>query len=313
MLPFKLIYHDGYDLSLGGHVFKSEKYKLIHDRLLLENFATREDFLWPSAAEDADLMLVHDRRWVTRLKHGTLDYYELMQLEIPYSQKMVDAFWLAAGGTLLTAREALKAGFAFNVGGGFHHAFAAHGEGFCAIHDVAVAIRKLQADGAIRTAMVVDVDVHHGNGTAGIFANDPTVYTLSIHQLHNYPIEKPPSTVDIHLENGVQDEEYLTKLEIAVRCGLDNFKPDLMMYVGGADPYKEDQLGGLDLTMEGLRMRDEMVFRRAKERGVPVAATLAGGYARLVQDTVTIHCNTAKAMADVCKDSDQTKADEPRA
>jgi acetoin utilization deacetylase AcuC-like enzyme len=147
--------------------------------------------------------------------------------------------------------------------------------------------------------MVVDVDVHHGNGTAGIFAADPTVYTLSIHQLHNYPVEKPPSTVDIHLENGVEDEEYLAKLEAAVRCGLDNAKPDLMMYVGGADPYKEDQLGGLRLTMEGLRRRDEMVFRLAKERGVPVASTLAGGYARHVQDTVTIHCNTAKAMAKV--------------
>jgi len=302
MLPFKLIYHDGYDLSLGGHVFPSEKYKLIHDRLLAEGFAVRDDFLWPSAAEDEDLMLVHDRRWVTRLKHGTLDYYELMQLEIPYSQKMVDGFWLAAGGTILAAQQALRDGFAFNVGGGFHHAFAAHGEGFCAIHDVAVAIRKMQAEGAIQKAMVVDVDVHHGNGTAGIFADDPTVYTLSIHQLHNYPAVKPPSTVDIHLENGVGDEEYLAKLEPAVRCGLDNAKPGLLMYVGGADPYREDQLGGLTLTMEGLRRRDEMVFRLAKERGVPVAATLAGGYAVRVQDTVAIHCNTAKAMAAVCQD-----------
>ncbi len=302
MLPFKLIYHDDYDLSLGSHVFPSEKYRLIRDRLLSEGFATPDDFLLPGPAADEDLLLVHDRRWVTRLRQGTLDYYELLRLEIPYSQKMVDAFWLAAGGTILTAREALRTGFACNIGGGFHHAYPAHGEGFCAIHDVAVAIRKLQAEGAIHKAMVVDVDVHHGNGTAAIFAPDPSVYTLSLHQLHNYPVEKPPSTVDIHLQDGVEDAEYLEKLEGAVRCGLDNAKPDLLLYVAGADPYKEDQLGGLNLTIDGLRRRDEIVFRLAKDRGVPVASTLAGGYARKVEDTVTIHCNTAKAMAAVCKD-----------
>ncbi|MEO8024824.1 MAG: histone deacetylase [Bryobacteraceae bacterium] len=302
MLPFKLIYHEGYDLCLGAHVFPSEKYRLIRERLLEDGFATEEDFLTPEPASDEDLLLVHDRAWVIKLRDGTLGYHELMKLEIPYSQRMVDAFWLAAGGTTLAAREALRSGFAFNIGGGFHHAFPGHGEGFCAIHDVGAAIRKLQQEGAIRKAMVVDVDVHHGNGTAGIFASDPSVYTLSIHQLNNYPYEKPPSTVDIHLADGVGDEEYLEKLEIGVRCGLENFRPDLMMYVGGTDPYREDQLGGLNLTIAGLRQRDETVFRLAKARGVPVASTLAGGYAVNVDDTVTIHANTAKAMAEVCKD-----------
>src|SRR5882724_7381304 len=164
MLPYKLIYHDDYDLSLGAHVFPSEKFKLIHDRLLSDGFAAAEDFLLPFPAEDEDLLLVHDRGWVTRLKLGTLDYDELLRLEIPYSQRMVDAFWLAAGGTILAAREAMRSGFAYNIGGGFHHAYPGHGEGFCAIHDVAVAIRKLQSEGAIQKAIVVDVDVHHGNG-----------------------------------------------------------------------------------------------------------------------------------------------------
>ncbi len=299
MLPFKLIYHDGYDLSLGSHVFPSEKYRLIRDRLLADKFAEPEDFLQPEPAADEDLMLVHQRGWVQRLKNGTLDYLELIKLEIPYSQKMVDGFWLAAGGTILAARCALRDGIGFNVGGGFHHAFSGHGEGFCAINDIAVAIRKMQQERLIERAMVVDADVHDGNGTAGIFAGDPTVFTLSIHQFHNYPAVKPPSNIDIDLEDGVGDDEYVEKLSAGVRKGMSEFRPQLVIYVAGADPYREDQLGGLSLTLEGLKRRDRSVFQLAREFGAPVAVTLAGGYAVNVEDTVTIHSNTAKAAAEV--------------
>jgi acetoin utilization deacetylase AcuC-like enzyme len=289
----KLIYHDGYDLNLGAHVFPSQKYKLIHDRLAAEGF----EFLKPEPASDEDLLLVHGRGWVTRLKQGTLHEGELTRLEIPWSQKMADAFSLAAGGTTLAARCALTEGAAFNAGGGFHHAFPNHGEGFCAIHDVAVAIRKLQLEKAVERVLVVDVDVHQGNGTAAIFANDDTVFTLSIHQYNNYPYFKPPSNIDVHLEDGVGDEEYLHQLDQAVEKALSRFDPQLLMYVAGADPYKEDQLGGLALSIDGLLERDKLVFGIAKHRKLPVCVSLAGGYARRVEDTVTIQSNTAKCLA----------------
>jgi acetoin utilization deacetylase AcuC-like enzyme len=253
VLPFKLVYHDGYDLNLGAHVFPSKKYRLIRDRLVSDGFAGPEDFVVPEPATDEDLLRVHQRGWITRLKNGTLDYLELMKLEIPYSREMVEAFWLAAGGTTLAARLALEDGIGFNIGGGFHHAFPGHGEGFCAIHDVAVAIRKLQSEGRIERAMVVDCDVHDGNGTAAIFTDDPTVFTLSIHQLNNYPSIKPASTIDIDLEDGVGDQEYLAKLGDGVRKAMKDFHPELVMYVAGADPYREDQLGGLSLTIDGLK------------------------------------------------------------
>ncbi len=297
MLPCKLIYHSGYDLNLGGHVFPSQKYRLVRERLLAEGFAGPADFMEPQAAAEEDLLLAHKRGWIVRLLGGTLDRDELARLEIPYSLKMADAFVLAAGGSILAARCALRDGVACNIGGGFHHAYPSHGEGFCAIHDVAVAIRRVQKDGLIERAMVIDTDVHQGNGTAAIFAGDETVFTLSIHQYHNYPQVKPPSNLDIHLENGVGDEEYCERLGEGCRKALAQFKPQLVMYVAGADPYMHDQLGGLSLTMVGLKSRDELVFNLAREFQAPVATTFAGGYARDVNDTVTIHANTVKAAA----------------
>jgi len=293
----KLIYHDGYDLNLGAHVFPSQKYRLIRDRLS----GGGDDFLTPEPATDEDLLLVHGRGWIARLMQGTLHEGELQRLEIPWSQKMADAFRLAAGGTTLAARGALLDGAAFNVGGGFHHAFPNHGEGFCAVHDVAVAIRKLQQEQLIERALIVDVDVHQGNGTAAIFANDESVFTLSLHQFNNYPYFKPPSDIDVHLEDGVGDEEYLHLLDQAVERALSRFDPQLLMYVAGADPYKEDQLGGLALTIEGLMERDRLVFGIAKHGKIPICVTLAGGYARRVEDTVTIHSNTANCLRNFCR------------
>lgn len=299
MLPFKLIYHDGYDLHLGAHVFPSQKFRLIRERLLSDGFAEAEDFLAPEPAADQDLELVHTADWVRRLRSGLLRFEEVIQLEIPYSQEMVNAFWLAAGGSMLAARCALRDRIGYNVGGGFHHAFPGHGEGFCAIHDVAVAIRRLQRDKLIERAMVVDCDVHHGNGTAAIFADDPSVFTLSIHQYNNYPSVKPPSSLDIHLEDGVQDGEYLERLADGLLPAMHEFKPGLVAYVAGADPYYDDQLGGLQLTLAGLGARDRLVLSTAMEHGAPAFITLAGGYARVLADTVTIQSNTAKVAAEL--------------
>src|SRR5215467_14364756 len=199
MLPFRLIYHPKYNMNFGTHVFPAQKYGLLRDRLLRTRFCAEEDFVAPEPATDEDILRVHDQQWVAKLRDGTLSYLEILKLEIPYSPQIVEAFWMATGGTILASRLALETGFAFHVGGGFHHAFAGHGEGFCAINDVAIAVRRLQKDGLIRRAMTIDCDVHHGNGTAALFAGDPSVFTLSIHQFNNYPSEKPLSSLDIHL------------------------------------------------------------------------------------------------------------------
>jgi acetoin utilization deacetylase AcuC-like enzyme len=301
MLPFKLIYDDRYDLHLGAHVFPSQKYRLVCERLLAEGLADAGDFLSPEPASDDDVLRVHSQEYVYKLKAGSLSYTEILRMEVPYSKELIEACWLAAGGSILAGRRALADGSAANIGGGFHHAYPDHGEGFCVIHDVAVAIRRLQFDHAIETAMVVDTDVHHGNGTAAIFGGDGTVFTLSIHQENNYPFPKPLSTMDINLPDGVGDEEYLSLLESHLQKAFAEFSPQLVFYVGGADPYREDQLGGLALTMEGLARRDALVFDYAKRHRVPVAITLAGGYARRVEDTVRIHVGTILAARDAAE------------
>lgn len=299
MLPFKIVYHPQYDLDLGPHVFPSKKFKMIHDSLLAEGIADEADFIQPDMAGDDDVLRVHTAAYIRKLQTDSLTLSERMKLEIPVSESTVKAFWLAAGGSILAGRKALENGFAANLTGGFHHAYAGHGEGFCMLHDVAIAIRSLQASGAIRTAMVVDTDVHQGNGTAAIFEDDKSVFTLSIHQENNYPMPKPPSDEDIGLEDGTRDHEYLDALEEGLLHSLKTMTPDLIFYVGGADPYREDQLGGLALTLEGLQKRDRLVFEHARRRGIPVASTLAGGYARRVADTVRIHVNTIIAARDV--------------
>jgi acetoin utilization deacetylase AcuC-like enzyme len=269
--------------------------------------------------------LVHTPAYVHKLKTGTLSPREELEMEIPYSEDLVAAFWLAAGGSIVAAQCALKDGIAVNIGGGFHHAFPDHGEGFCMIHDVAVAIRRMQHDDKISTAMTVDCDVHHGNGTAAIFAGTKTtseplpssgpstlkpgpvmrgahagdVFTISLHQENNYPALKPPSSIDVDLPDGITDDDYLAWLDNALSSALRRFKPDLICYIAGADPYHGDQLGGLALTIPGLMKRDELVFQVAKTRAIPVMVTYAGGYARRLEDTVTIHSNTVIAAKQV--------------
>ena len=291
----KQIYSDQYDLNLGSHIFPSVKYRLIKEQLLRERIIRIEDVLEPEPASDDDVALVHHRDYIRKLKQGKLSDIEIMRMEIPYSSQLVRAVWLSAGGSILAGRVALKEKIAVNLCGGFHHAYPDHGEGFCVLHDVAIGIRRLQKEKAIERALVVDCDVHQGNGTAAIFAGDPTVFTLSIHQENNYPYPKPPSSLDVNLSDGVDDDEYLAALEKSLTQAFAQFPPDLLFYLAGADPYKEDQLGGLALTLEGLRARDAMVLGQSEERGVPAAITLAGGYARRVEDTVLIHSNTVLA------------------
>jgi acetoin utilization deacetylase AcuC-like enzyme len=333
MLPLKLVYSDDYYLPIGSHVFPAEKYKRIHDRLLASGIAEPADFVTPHPATDEDVLLVHTPQYIEKLKTGTLSQREQMELEVPFSPALVKAFWLAAGGSILAADYALNDGMAISIGGGFHHAFPDHGEGFCMIHDVAIAIRRMQRDAKIRYAMTVDCDVHQGNGTAAIFAGTRTaseplpsvptstlnparqprtaaetkthsghtgdVFTISLHQENNYPAWKPPSSIDINLPDEIGDDDYLAWLDNALSSGLRQFDPELLCYIAGADPYREDQLGGLSLTIGGLKKRDELVFRVAKARGIPVMVTLAGGYARNVEDTVTIHCNTVIAATEI--------------
>lgn len=331
MLPFKLIYSDAYYLPIGEHVFPAEKYRRIRDRLIATGVAGIKDFLEPQPASDQDILLVHKPEYVQKLKTGTLSQREEMEMEVPYSRDLADAFWLAAGGSILAARQSLTDKVCISIGGGFHHAFPDHGEGFCMIHDVAVAIRRLQRDDLIRTAMTVDCDVHQGNGTAAIFAGTRTassllpsassstlqhpegtsrggkmrqahagdVFTVSLHQHNNYPLWKPPSSIDIDLPDGTGDDDYIAWLDNALSSGLRQFEPDLICYIAGADPYREDQLGGLNLTIEGLKRRDDLVFQVARARGIPVMVTFAGGYAQNVEDTVTIHCNTVIAAGEV--------------
>lgn len=296
MLPFKLIYHERYDLHLGAHVFPAQKYRLIRNRLLDLGTAAEGDFLEPEPATREQLLLVHTPEWIEKLERGKLSYHEVLKLEIPYSRRMVEGVLLATGGTVLAARRALADGAAFNVGGGFHHAFPDHGEGFCPIHDVAAAVRTLQHEGLLRKALIVDCDVHHGNGTAAIFGGDADVFTLSIHHFNNYPAVKPPSTIDIHLEDGAGDSEYLARLRPAYEAAVLGFRPEILFYVAGVDPYFDDQLGGLSLTREGLYERDRLVFDVALRKHIPVAVALAGGYARSTQDTVELHAQTVVAL-----------------
>src|ERR1035441_9752346 len=297
----KVVYSAQYDLNLGNHVFPSIKYRLIKEKLLRDQILTPQEIVEPRAASEDDIALVHSRDYIHKLQAGKLTYLEILRLEIPYSPELVRAVWLAAGGSILAGRLALEDGTAANIGGGFHHAYPDHGEGFCVLNDFAIGIRRLQKDKAIERAMTVDCDVHHGDGTAAIFAGDTTVYTLSIHQENNYPYPKPPSTLDINLRDSVEDAEYLDELGKGLEQALGEFRPDLIYYVAGADPYRDDQLGGLKLSIEGLEKRDRLVFSKAQARNIPVAVTLAGGYARRVEDTIEVHTNTIRVAKELSR------------
>ncbi len=289
-----ILWHAAYEVDIGPHVFPTRKYRLVRDRLIADGTIAERDLVSPAAASDAEVGLVHTAEYVRKIKSGRLTVQEQLVLEVAFSPALADAMWLCAGGTIQTGRLALVPGVAVHLGGGFHHAFAAHGEGFCLINDVAIAIQALRRDGAIRRAAVIDLDVHHGNGTAAIFQSEPDVFTFSMHQEQNYPAWKPPGDLDVGLADGTNDRSYLDLLAKHLPRVVAH-QPDLVYYLAGADPYEQDQLGGLALSIPGLRARDELVFSTMRRHGIPVAVTLAGGYAVDPDDTVEIHSNTVRA------------------
>jgi acetoin utilization deacetylase AcuC-like enzyme len=286
-----LVYTDGYYADIGTHVFPMQKFALTRRFLLESGAAAESDFVVPPPATDAEILRVHTPDYLRKLRELALSQPEILALELPLTAELVRASVLAAGGSILACRLALAEGFAGNLAGGFHHAFPDHGEGFCVLNDVAIGVAALLAEGRIARAAVIDLDVHQGNGTAAIFAREPRVFTASIHQERNYPAIKPPSDLDLGLEDGTGGEEYLRAVETALHACLER-GPELLVYVAGADPYEEDQLGGLALTLADLRRRDEAVLDAAARAGVPVAALPAGGYAMDLRDTVRIHATT---------------------
>jgi acetoin utilization deacetylase AcuC-like enzyme len=286
-----VVYSRSYEIDLGGHIWPIAKYRLIAAELVARGLCSDDGFVRPEPCSWEDLALVHTPEYLRKVREGLLTAEELRTLELPWVPGLADGFRLMTGGTLQTAATALERGVAVHLGGGFHHAYPNHGEGFCLFNDIAVAVRVLQQQRRAARAAVVDVDVHHGNGTAFIFAEDPSVFTFSIHQQHNYPFYKPPSDLDIGLPDGTTDAEYLEKMAEGLRTVLAS-RPDLIVYVAGSDPFDDDRLGGLALSIDGLRDRDRLLFETAREAGVPVAVVLAGGYAWRIEDTVAIHVHT---------------------
>ncbi len=287
-----VIYSEKYLADLENHIFKTDKYRLLKEKILREKLHKFVDFIEPEPASDEELFLVHKKEWVEKIKSGTLSLQELYRLEIPYSDELVRMAILSVGGTILACRLAIKNKISFHIGGGFHHAYPDHGEGFCALNDVAVGIKVAQKEGLVERAMVVDCDLHQGNGTAKIFEDDPSVFTFSIHQEDNYPIPKERSSLDIGLYSGDGDAEYINALNEYFPKLYKDFKPQLVVYIAGADPYELDQLGGLKLTKDGLRERDRIVLEEAYKLSIPVAIVLGGGYSYDVNDTVGIHFST---------------------
>lgn len=291
----RVVYSPRYEITLPGHVWPTSKYRLIAERLCRSEIpGPALSFVDPALASWDDLALVHTVEYLAKLRDDTLTADEIATLELPWAQGMADGFRLMVGGTCVAADAALEDGRAAHVGGGLHHAFANHGEGFCPLNDVAVAIRVMQRDRNLRRAAVVDCDVHHGNGTAMIFERDADIFTFSIHQQHNYPLFKPRSDLDIGLNDGAGDAQYLAALGDALPQVIAH-RPGLIVYLAGADPYSGDRLGGLALSKPGLLARDRLVFDAARGAGVPVVTVLAGGYAADVADTVDIHVATIRS------------------
>jgi acetoin utilization deacetylase AcuC-like enzyme len=290
----KFVYSDDYWMvDIGNHVFPLRKYRLLYEQLLSMGLK-KANIIVPDRASEEDVLLVHTARYVNKLKTGKLSQAEMLALELPYSPEFFDFALLYVGGTIIAAKKALEEGLVVHIGGGFHHAFAGHGEGFCVLNDVAVAVAKLRRDGEVRKAMVVDCDVHQGNGTASLFAETDDVFTYSLHQMDLYPADKPESTLDFGLWAGDGDEKYLAALHDHIPRIYEEFQPEIIFYLAGADPYERDQLGGLRISKEGLMERGRIVIGEARRRKIPTVVLLAGGYAFDVEDTVQIHLNTVK-------------------
>ena len=290
--PHRLVWSPDYACDIGPHVFPTSKYAAIHDLLVREGALTAGAALAPEPPPRALLELAHDAEYLDDLE-GAVESWRTLRSELPVEAGGIAAFARSASGTTLAARHALETGAAAHVGGGLHHAYAGHAEGFCYINDLAVAAQAVRHEGLARRIAVVDLDVHQGNGTASIFQDVPEVFTLSMHQERNYPVPKERSDLDVGLDDDTHDAAYLEALDAALPAVWAH-APDLVLYQAGADPYHDDQLGGLALTLEGLARRDRRVIDGCAARGIPVVVTLGGGYARRTEDTVRIHATTCR-------------------
>ncbi|MCR4427751.1 MAG: histone deacetylase [Caldiserica bacterium] len=289
MLPGKIVYSPHYLVRLENHVYQTEKYSLVKDRLIREGWAKEEDFIEPELPSEETLLLVHSREYLNDLK-GLRFTQRTCRAELPLTRDLVDSALYSVSGTILALEEALKARIGIHLGGGHHHAFPDHAEGFCYLNDVAICARQAIAKGVAEKVAIVDCDLHQGNGTAFIFQNEPRVFTFSIHEEEIYP-KKEKSSLDIGLNGGTGDIEYLRELERGLTEVL-RFQPELIIYVGGVDPFRYDKLGSLKLTKEGLLKRDSMVLGECAQRRIPCVVTMAGGYAFKVEDTVDLHFQT---------------------
>jgi acetoin utilization deacetylase AcuC-like enzyme len=293
-LPLPIfIYSPGYNLELEGHVFPAVKFSQIYAKLKADPAFAQHRFFEPMPVSYEDAAIVHKRDYLQDLKMLNFSR-RVYRSELPLRKDIIDAFFLATGGTVMAAEMALDHGRAMNLSGGFHHAFADHAEGFCYLNDVAIAVRLLQKRKRIKRALIIDLDVHQGNGTAKIFRHSRHVFTFSMHEEKNYPI-KEKGSLDIGLESAMHDDEYLSLLEENLVKIRKNFRADLVFFVAGVDPYENDRLGGLSITKEGLAARDRMVCEMFADS--PIAVVLAGGYAIKTEDTVDLHIQTAKALA----------------
>ncbi len=291
-----LYYHPEYFANLGNHVFPMEKYSLVLEELKKKGHIKDEEIISPEYPQDEDILLVHTPQYYSRVKTLSLSYPEILRLELPLTREVVCAFHWHVGGTISALKNALRVGKGINVGGGFHHAFPDHGEGFCLFNDVAIAIRKGLRENWFSRVLIIDLDLHQGNGNAFIFREEKEVFTFSIHQEENYPLPKIPGDRDVGLPDGTGDEEYLAILERELSLIFKTFSPEVVIYIAGVDPFKGDILGGLNLTREGMRRRDELVRDWVNRYQIPVVVTLGGGYARRLEDTVSLHAQTLEVF-----------------
>ncbi len=296
----KIVYSDKYYVDIGAHVFPTVKYRLIKEKLLKDlDIVNKIDFIQPEAASEKDLERVHTKNYLDKLKNATLSAEEILTLELPYSKKLDESARLFAGGTIRATVAALEEGLGVHLGGGFHHAFPDHGEGFCVLNDIAVAVRTATEEGRIKKALIIDCDLQQVNWNAYRYKNNKNVSTSPILQENNYPFYKPKGDMDIGLADRTKDRPYLLELEKNIPKIISDFKPELIMYVAGADPYRHDQVGNLALTMDGLKRRDLFIYDQAKNYQIPLAIVLAGGYAVKQEDTVEIQFNTIKEAVKV--------------
>jgi acetoin utilization deacetylase AcuC-like enzyme len=286
----KVFYSDHFVLPLPeGHRFPMVKYSMLRERVAAAGTCEPGEMRVPRPVSDEEILRAHDGVYLRRVVEGTLSSGEMRRIGFPWSERMVGRSRRASGGTLGACLAALEDGFAANLAGGTHHAFAERGEGYCVFNDSAIAARAVQARGLIERVVVVDTDVHQGNGTAAILRGDPSVFTFSIHGARNFPFRKEESDLDVALPDGADDGEFLEALEDGLEKALEASRAELAIYLAGADPYEDDRLGRLSVSKEGLAERDRLILEACRERGIPVAVTMAGGYARKVEDTVDIH------------------------